>query len=79
LKIRERSFAPPGHLARFDSDNARKRLQAAFNAGDPEGAETHHVEPCFAYRFQQPGESEEESTMAGLVGIALPRTSSTSV
>jgi adenosylmethionine-8-amino-7-oxononanoate aminotransferase len=21
--------------------------------------ETHHVEPCFAYRFQQPGESEE--------------------
>jgi adenosylmethionine-8-amino-7-oxononanoate aminotransferase len=21
--------------------------------------ETHHIEPCFAYRFQQPGESEE--------------------
>jgi adenosylmethionine-8-amino-7-oxononanoate aminotransferase len=22
--------------------------------------ETHHVDPCFAYRFQRPGESEEE-------------------
>ncbi len=22
--------------------------------------ETHHVEPCFAYRFQEPGETEEE-------------------
>jgi adenosylmethionine-8-amino-7-oxononanoate aminotransferase len=22
--------------------------------------ETHHIDPCFAYRFQRPGESEEE-------------------
>ncbi len=22
--------------------------------------ETHHIDPCFAYRFQQPGESEED-------------------
>jgi adenosylmethionine-8-amino-7-oxononanoate aminotransferase len=22
--------------------------------------ETHHIDPCFAYRFQEPGESEEE-------------------
>jgi len=35
--------------------NAWRRAQFA-----PLLIETHHVDPCFAYRFQEPGESEEE-------------------
>src|SRR5882672_43417 len=35
--------------------NAWRRAQFA-----PLLIETHHIEPCFAYRFQQPGESEED-------------------
>ncbi len=35
--------------------NAWRRAQFA-----PLLIETHHIEPCFAYRFQAPGESEED-------------------
>ena len=35
--------------------NAWRRAQFA-----PLLIETHHIDPCFAYRFQEPGESEEE-------------------
>jgi adenosylmethionine-8-amino-7-oxononanoate aminotransferase len=35
--------------------NAWRRAQFA-----PLLIETHHIDPCFAYRFQAPGESEEE-------------------
>jgi adenosylmethionine-8-amino-7-oxononanoate aminotransferase len=35
--------------------NAWRRAQFA-----PLLIETHHIEPCFAYRLQQPGESEED-------------------
>jgi len=35
--------------------NAWRRAQFA-----PLLIETHHIDPCFAYRFQEPGESEED-------------------
>ena len=59
---RTQRHRPPPELSRQHARRARHRRQrdAPHASSRPLLIETHHVDPCFAYRFKEQGESDED-------------------